>query len=81
MNAEPVEAAFLTWDRAAAAERAGKAEELRQQFVERYPLEGWADLPIEAYALGLRGEEKTICWWLEFGTRPSAAARESVARV
>ncbi|MFW6238461.1 MAG: AAA family ATPase [Halanaerobiales bacterium] len=45
-----------------------KAENLRQQFVEKFPLEKLQELPLERYALGLDDKEESLCWWLEYNT-------------
>ena len=44
-------------------------EKLRQEFIDKFPLEKLPTLELERYALG--GKEKdNLCWWLEFNTVP-----------
>lgn len=57
-------------DEAAAAARLAEATELRTSFVERFPTERWADLDVEEYALGTSIDGGSVCWWLEYHTRP-----------
>lgn len=59
--------ALETWDRTAATKRATEAEQLRAEFVERFPVEGWANLPLEEYALG-QGGQNTVSYWMEYKT-------------
>lgn len=68
-----IEEAFESWDRSAASARVAEAEGLRQQFIDRYPIDTWASMAIESYALGQQIEGGTVCWWLEFKTRPVAS--------
>jgi 5-methylcytosine-specific restriction enzyme B len=70
---ESIAAALNSWDREAVAERVAAAEDLRNQFVERFPLDGWLKLPLESYALGQTVDGGTVCWWLEFNTRSVAS--------
>jgi 5-methylcytosine-specific restriction enzyme B len=59
--------ALATWNRPAADKRAEEAENLRIQFVERFPIDGWPTMRLEDYALG-QGNLDTISYWLEFKT-------------
>ncbi len=68
-----MERAFETWDRTAVAARAAAAEELRLAFVERFPLTAWPTMTLEQYALGQTVDGGTVCWWLEFHTKPVAS--------
>lgn len=36
-----------------------------QEFVDRFPVEAWRELPVESYALGQQAEGGTVCWWME----------------
>lgn len=63
------EAAARVWDSAAVQEQVAEADSLRQQFVDRFPINAWPDLPLESYALGQQIEGGTVCWWLEFHTK------------
>lgn len=69
---ESIEESLRTWDRDAATKRATESEDIRQQFVERFPIADWPELALENYALGQSGQE-TISWWMEYkpGLMPS----------
>jgi 5-methylcytosine-specific restriction protein B len=64
---ESIADSLRCWDRPAAARRAAEAEELRAQFVQRFPLTVWPQLPLEDYALGQNFHD-TVSWWLEYKT-------------
>ena len=66
-------AALESWDRDRLAARVAEAEDLRAQFVERFPLSAWQEMQLEEYALGQEIDGGTLCWWLEFNTRPVAS--------
>ena len=70
---ESIAAALASWDRDAVAARVANAEKLRQEFVERFPIDAWPDLDLTSYALGQTVEGGTVCWWLEFHTRDVAS--------
>jgi 5-methylcytosine-specific restriction protein B len=65
--------ALSLWDRDTLSARVSAADALRTEFVERFPISDWPDLPLERYALGQTVEGGTVCWWLEFKTRPVAS--------
>jgi 5-methylcytosine-specific restriction protein B len=65
--------ALSSWDRDSLSSRVTGANALRSEFVERFPVSGWPDLLLESYALGQTIEGGTVCWWLEFKTRPVAS--------
>jgi 5-methylcytosine-specific restriction enzyme B len=77
---ESISAALQSWDRSAVGERIPAAEDLRRQFVERFPLEAWPQLPLESYALGQTIDGGTVCWWLEFHTRDVSSMSGGSAR-
>jgi 5-methylcytosine-specific restriction protein B len=60
---------LTSWDRVTVAKRAAEAEQLRRQFVERFPLDNWADLQLEEYALG-QGSQDNVSYWMEYKTTP-----------
>lgn len=64
--------ALKTWDPEAGG-RIAQAEALRQEFVEHFPISAWTALPLESYALGQQAEGGTVCWWMEWKTRPIAS--------
>lgn len=59
--------ALASWDRVTASKRVTEAEQLRTQFVERFPIASWPNLALDEYALG-QGSHDTVSYWLEFGT-------------
>jgi 5-methylcytosine-specific restriction enzyme B len=65
--------ALATWDRDAVKARVATAVQLREEFVERFPISAWPDLHLESYALGQQVEGGTLCWWMEFHTRSVAS--------
>ena len=76
----PIETAANEFDRSRVAERAGMADTERQAVVERFPLEKWPDMSLEAYALGQENSEDTFCRWLEFRTPTVASIKGGSAR-
>ena len=66
---ESIVESLRSWDRSAAARRTAEAEQLRVQFVERFPLTAWPQLPLEDYALG-QNVQDTVSWWLEYKPEP-----------
>jgi 5-methylcytosine-specific restriction protein B len=66
---ESIVESLSSWDRAAVAKRAAEAEELRVQFIERFPIANWQQLPLEEYALG-QNIQDNVSWWMEYKTAP-----------
>src|SRR5664280_61101 len=64
--------ALATWDSRDGG-RIGQAEDLRQQFIEQFPIRSWPELPLESYALGQQTDGGTVCWWMEWKTKPIAS--------
>jgi 5-methylcytosine-specific restriction protein B len=58
-------AALKSWDRAAAAAKLTKSEQLRAQFVERFPRTAWKELSLADYALGQNNQD-VVSYWMEF---------------
>ena len=58
---------LASWDRTAAAIRARDAEQLRSEFVERFPIDAWSTMPLTDYALG-QDTQDTVSYWLEYKT-------------
>lgn len=50
-------------------EKDQQAENLRQQFLQRFPLAQLPSLTLQDYALGLDDHKDTFCYWLEFKTQ------------
>ncbi|MGZ3119067.1 hypothetical protein [Streptomyces sp. H62] len=70
-NAVDVRTAAAEFDRTAVADAESAAEDERKQVLARFPLEEWAELPLERYALGQGeppGSGPTYCRLMEFGT-------------
>jgi predicted RNA-binding protein with PUA-like domain len=44
-------------------------EELREEFVRRFPKDKLGELTLEQYALGLEGYRDSFCYWLEFKSK------------
>lgn len=65
-----VRAAATRFIRSTTAESGAAAEDERKEILARFPLEDWASLPLERYALGLEpsGNGPTYCRLMEFGT-------------
>jgi 5-methylcytosine-specific restriction protein B len=69
---ESITEALATWDPQAKG-RIEQASTLRQQFIERFPISSWPELPLESYALGQQTDGGTMCWWMEWKTKPIAS--------
>lgn len=70
-NGVDVRTAAAEFDRSAVADAASAAEDERKQVLSQFPLEDWAELPLERYALGQAappGAGPTYCRLMEFGT-------------
>lgn len=57
--------ALKSWDRTAAAAKLTVSEDLRTQFVERFPTTAWPEMSVEDYALG-QGNQDVVSYWMEF---------------
>ncbi|OMC38981.1 hypothetical protein A5740_02765 [Mycobacterium sp. GA-1841] len=57
--------ALKSWDRAAAASKLTKSEQLRNQFAERFPRTAWEELSLADYALGQNNQD-VVSYWMEF---------------
>lgn len=64
--------ALATFDSHATG-RIAQAETLRMQFIEQFPINAWPQLPLESYALGQQAPGGTVCWWMEWKTKPIAS--------
>jgi 5-methylcytosine-specific restriction enzyme B len=54
-----------------------RLEQLRQEFVKKFPVSKLPGLKLEEYALGLEPKENSFCWWLEFNTDAIARIKGS----
>lgn len=68
-----IKEALDRWDRERLAASIAEAEELRAEFVERFPIESWPTMEVQEYALGTDVDGGSLCWWLEFKTRKVAS--------
>jgi 5-methylcytosine-specific restriction protein B len=75
----PIEQALAEWDRDQARPHAEAGEQERQEVLKRFPLEDWATLPLNRYALGVE-EGDSFCWWMEFGTPHIGSIRGGSAK-
>ncbi|WP_093905913.1 AAA family ATPase [Streptomyces sp. cf386] len=81
-------AAAAEFDRGTVSEVQAAIEDERKQVLDLFPLEEWAALPLERYALGLdpSGSTMTYCRLMEFGTlhlgsiRGGSAAKHIIYR-
>jgi 5-methylcytosine-specific restriction enzyme B len=64
--------ALNTWDRPATNKRVAEAIDLREEFVNRFPISAWPEMPVESYALG-QGNNDVVSYWLEFKSKPVAS--------
>ncbi|MEU9223801.1 AAA family ATPase [Streptomyces massasporeus] len=70
-NGVDVRTAAAEFDRTGLADVESAAEDERKQVLSQFPLEEWAELPLERYALGQGappGSGPTYCRLMEFGT-------------
>ena len=61
-----LQAAIRKADRAECKDFAARAEDERQHFVSRFPIERWPSLRLEDYALGHKHFKDSICYIMEF---------------
>lgn len=55
-----------------------KADKLRQEFIDKFPLKSLETLELERYALGKK--EDNLCWWLEYKTIPLGSIKGGTAK-
>lgn len=69
MNQEtmPLLQKLQTYNREKDREHNELGEKERKEILSRFPVESWAKLALERYALGLENSD-TYSWWLEFGS-------------
>ena len=70
-----LEEAVAQWDPALVGRRLELAEQQRQEVLSRFPLDGWAMMPLERYALGTAQSADSFCHWMEFQTLAIASIR------
>ncbi|MEU3980075.1 AAA family ATPase [Streptomyces sp. NPDC026672] len=73
-----VAAAAQGFDRAALGDLLKRADQDRRQVAERFPLDGWPDLTLDRYALGMpydAGTGHPFCWYMEYGTEALGSIR------
>ena len=62
--------AMYSWNRESVAQRVAESERLRTEFLDRFPIASWHEMPLSDYALG-QSTQDTVCWWMEY--RPGLA--------
>ena len=75
-----LEDAIGQYDRESARDKIERAEEDRQQLLERFPRDHWPEMTLEEYALGQENSEDTFCRWMEFRTRDLGSIRGGSSR-
>jgi len=82
MASEPIpfQEAVARYDRASHQDTLKTTEELRQEVIQRFPIEAWPNMPLERYALGLGNTQESFCWWMEFRTRLVGSMKGGSAR-
>jgi len=56
------------------------AEKVRAEIQSRFPLDGWAEMPLNRYALGTDKPQESWCWWLEFNSQELGSMRGGAAQ-
>lgn len=70
MSLPPVfQQALAQYQSSTAESRLRQGEDERRDILRAFPLDAWATLPLERYALGLDSTEPTFCQWLEFKSK------------
>ncbi|MGI8333692.1 McrB family protein [Actinomadura scrupuli] len=64
----PLSAALADFDRGSCAKRILEARQELAQVLQDFPLDSWADMPLERYALGTPEYTNSFCHRMEFGT-------------
>ncbi len=54
------------YDPAAHANDISKAAQQLDEFLMRFPRDGWPEMSLDDYALGQKEHPKSYCWWMEF---------------
>lgn len=54
-----------------------KKEQLRREFVEKFPIESIRKMDVDNYSLG--GKQGNLCWWLEYNTVELGSIKGGVA--
>ena len=67
MNMDKLDSAISQFE--FSPEKDQHAENLRQQFLQRFPIAQLPSLTLQEYALGLDDYKDTFCYWLEFKTK------------
>jgi 5-methylcytosine-specific restriction enzyme B len=65
----PIEEAAANQDPQQWSRSVEKAEQQRQEILERFPRGAWPEMELEDYALGTQQSQDSYCWWLEWGSR------------
>jgi 5-methylcytosine-specific restriction enzyme B len=76
----PFPQAAVKWDRAAAQSALKDAEKIRAEILSKFPMDSWADLPLNRYALGTDQPQGSWCWWMEFNSQELGSMRGGAAQ-
>jgi 5-methylcytosine-specific restriction enzyme B len=63
------------FNRASHAADVERAEEQRQEILERFPRSAWPEMPLERYAIGQEDSSETFGRWMEFVARDMGSIR------
>jgi energy-coupling factor transporter ATP-binding protein EcfA2 len=55
-----------------------KEDKLREEFIEKFPIDSLESLELERYALGKKADN--LCWWLEYNTIPLGSIKGGNAK-
>ena len=76
----PFQEAVKKYPRESLAEFYQASVEERAAIIQSFPLEGWTDLALEDYALGLDDSENNFCRWMEFKSPHLSSIRGGASR-
>lgn len=69
-----------SYDRAKRREVVERAEQLRRNTIEKFPLEAWPTMTLEQFALGHERSHDSFCYWMEFVTRDMGSMKGGSSR-
>jgi 5-methylcytosine-specific restriction protein B len=80
-DSRPKLESFLAgYDKELDAEHVAAAEAERKEFLSRFPLAAWPQMPLEKYAIGQENSENNFCRWAEFATPHLGSMRGGSSR-
>lgn len=75
-----IRAILESFDRAAYAEDAERAEQQREEILTRFPRAEWPEMPLERYAIGQAGVTDVFGRWIEFASLDMGSMKGGAAR-